>query len=359
MIVRRLYLKDFLSYGEADVVLKDNLNVVTGENAAGKTNLADAVFLAAIGKSSRGYRDKDLIRWGAEGGARIKLLIEKECSKHTVEIYIDPLGKRRILIDDLPILKLGELFGVLNVVFFSPDEMKLVKESPDYRRRFMDISLTQLKKRYYYELIRYNKLLAERNTLLKSPSADRKALIEMVTRQMIPSAKFVTDERAAFLKELTGEANLRHLALSGGKETLELRYQMESGDEKDWFARFMDAYPRDVELRYTSVGPHRDDVKIMAGGADVRKFGSQGQQRTAVLSMKLAEAELFQKRTGETPILLLDDVLSELDRDRINALIEAVKGYQTLVTCTRFPDGAAKHYHLMEVKNHKIRSEER
>lgn len=361
MIVTEVRLTDFLSYTAEAVRFSGGLNVVTGANASGKTNLIDSIYYAAIGRSSRHSKDKDLIRWGAETGAMVTVKVQKRFSTHTVDIYVDPQGKKRVLVDGIPICRIGELMGVVSVVFFSPEEIKLVKESPADRRRFLDISLSQQSKTYFYTLSRYNKLLQQRNKILKSYKGrpNLKDMLKIVDGEMIRAGAYLIAERAKFLESLDPLAAEEHLKLTGGKEALKLTYETETvdfGDIKGSLAKLTEqAFHNDERLEYTTIGPHRDDIKISASGVDLRRFGSQGQQRSAVLSLKLAEIRAFYNRTGETPVLLLDDVLSELDADRQSALFDAVGGMQTFVTCTEFHDRFSDRFALYEIVDRKVR----
>lgn len=356
MQVKSVELKNFLSYESAFVELSEGLNVVYGENAGGKTNLIDGVYMCSVGRSSRHNRDKDLIKWETNLGAKVTLNVKKRFSKHTIEIFIDPQGKKHVLVDKLPISKIGELMGILNVVFFSPQEMRLVKESPADRRRFMDIGISQQCKTYFYALQRYNALLVQRNKILKSykgrPSLD--SMLKIVDVDFVRVASYIIKERKKFIEDLTPIAEERHHTLTGGKEKLALLYETEnvSFDDVEGTLKILldEARENDERLEYTTIGPHRDDVKISANGIDLRRFGSQGQQRSAVLSLKLAEIATFEKRTGERPVLLLDDVMSELDVNRREALFEAIKGTQTIITTTDRIEFPKANYYLVKDK---------
>lgn len=360
MRVTRVSLTNFLSYAAAGAEFSPGINVITGENASGKTNLIDSVYFASIGKSSRLSKDKELINWDSTTGARVTVNIQKRFSKHEIDIYIDPQGKKRVLADGLPLQKIGELMGIINMVFFSPGEMRLIKESPADRRRFLDISLSQQSKTYFYTLQRYQNLLAQRNKLLKTykgrPALDD--MLELVDGDMTRCAAFIIQERSKFIQKLAPYAMAEHLKLTGGKEELRLVYETEAVDydnlQRSLKALLKETYAMDCKLDYTTTGPHRDDLKIAANGVDIRKFGSQGQQRSAVLSLKLAEIAHFKDKTGETPILLLDDVLSELDESRRAALFKAIEGIQTFITCTEFPEGLIDNYKQFIIKDRQI-----
>ena len=356
MFVNSVELNNFLSYESATVNFGGGLNVVYGENAGGKTNLIDSIYLCSVGRSSRHNKDKELIKWGAEAGSKVTLSVRKRFSRHTIEIFIDPQGKKHILVDKLPIAKIGELMGILNVVFFSPQEMRLVKESPADRRRFMDIGISQQSKTYFYTLQRYNTLLVQRNKILKSykgrPSLE--SMLKIVDADFVRTASYIIKERKKFVDEISPVAKQRHETLTGGKESLALLYETENVDFQNVEATLKSlldsARENDERLEYTTIGPHRDDIKISANGIDLRRFGSQGQQRSAVLSLKLAEIATFEKRTGEMPVLLLDDVMSELDVNRRVALFEAIKGIQTIITTTDRIEFPEADYYLVKDK---------
>lgn len=365
MVIKKLYLDNFLSYPKQYAELCDTLNVIIGNNATGKTNLVESIYFSALGKSARGLKDKELINWdNTKSGARIKILLQKKYSCHTIDIYIDVAGKKRIMVDNLPIVKLGELVGIINLVFFSPDEMGLVKESPVDRRRFLDISLSQQNKLYFYSLMKYNKLLSQRNKVLKIHkfSSNLKEMLDLVTESMLETEEYIILRRKEFLEELTPIAKNEHSFLTDGSEELELIYQTEDVDYQDiknsLRKLYEESYEKDVKLEYTTVGVHRDDINILANGIDIRRFGSQGQQKTVVLSLKLAELAMFYLKTGEQPILILDDVLSELDKCRQEALFSRIGNVQTLVTCTEFAVEGLKKYKIMHICDKSIKEVE-
>ena len=350
MYVGRVIVKNFLGYDFADVEFTPGTNVVFGANAAGKTNLADAVYLASLGRSSRLSRDKDMIKWGSEGGASVSVRVHKMFSAHNVDVVIDESGKKKVYIDRLPVARIGELMGAVNTVFFSPGEVRLVRGAPEDRRRFLDVALSQESKTYFYTLKRYTSLLAQRNKILKDMrgKASLNSLLNIVDADLSRAGAFVTQMRRRYVDALLPLARAEHSRLTGGAEELSLKYESLSGESAEEFSEKLRASRQnDERLEFTSVGAHRDDLKIASGGIDLRKYGSQGQQRTAVLSMKLAEIAYFKAKTGETPVLILDDVLSELDSDRRRGLFEAIRGVQTILTDTEavdIPDAA--YYHV-------------
>ena len=363
MKVKKVYLKNYLSYESLFVEFADGLNIIVGNNATGKTNLLDSIYYSSIGKSSKGLKDKELINWDAKEteNARIRLFVETRNNTHIVDIQINRLGKKRITIDDMPITKIGELMGVIQVVYFSPDEMKLIKESPQDRRRFMDISLSQQDRLYFYSLVQYNQLLEQRNKLLKDyyNSDNLKDMSTIITDKMADTEMYIIRKRKEFIDSISPIANKCHEIITGGKEDLKICYEtsgnIDYNDINGSLKKIYQAtFEKDCKLQYTTVGVHRDDIKIEAGGIDVRKFGSQGQKRTAVLSLKLAEIERFHMVTKEYPVVLLDDVLSELDEDRRTEFFKLLKDVQTFVTCTEYGNELGDNKTIYRIKDKKV-----
>jgi len=358
MIIKKTALQNFLSYTSVECTLDAGLNILVGRNAAGKTNFIESAYFSALGKSARGFKDKELVRWEAKE-AQIFLEYQKGNRTHTLGISIDAAGKKRILSDGIPLSKTGELLGNLNVVYFSPDGMKLIKEAPADRRRFLDVALCQQDRLYFYTLMRYNKLLTQRNKLLKNCKSDAEvtAMNAIIVAKLIECQSLIVKKRADFLRLLAPAAQDSHAKITDGKETLALEYEGDATDENavsTLSKLYEQNFEKDKKQGFTSVGIHRDDIKISAGNIDVRRFGSQGQQRTAVLSLKLAEVALFKKLKGTSPVLILDDVLSELDEKRQRALLNAVSGTQTIITCTDFNKSLAENAVIFRVENGKI-----
>lgn len=341
MKIENLSIKNFRNYQNLKVEFDDNVNVFIGKNAQGKTNLLESIFYCCIGKSFKSCKDKELIKWGEEN-SYIKLVCQKKYRDVTIEININKSQKKSIKINGISIKKIGELIGEINIVFFSPQELRLVRESPDERRKFIDIDISQNNKRYFYQLSRYEKILANRNKLLKlSQSIETvKETIDIWNRALITAAKFIAFEREKFIKQISPYSQKAHSYISNGKEKLDLVYKCGCGVSLDEnFETNMDKLinknlEKDYKLGYTSIGVHRDDIDIFLNDVEVKSYGSQGQQRTVALSLKLAELENMYNINGEYPILLLDDVFSELDIDRQNRLLKFVGRTQTFITCT-------------------------
>lgn len=341
MRVISVNIRNFRNYTDQSIHFEPNLNVIVGKNAQGKTNLLESIFLCAIGKSPRTTKDKDLIKWDSTL-SKIDLNIEKKLGKKEIELYLFKDQNKAIKIDKIGIKKIGQLLGNFNAIYFSPDELKLIKESPDERRKFMDIDLCQFDKNYFYTLSSYNQVLQQRNKLLKNPDSESlRQTLPIWNEQLATFGAKIILSRLRLIENLKPKVNKIHSDLTSGKENLVISYQGYVADDepalKDLLiSKYEENVDKDIKLGYTSVGPHRDDIKIESNEIDLRSFGSQGQQRTAALSLKLAELEVFRDNTGEYPVLLLDDVLSELDENRQNKLLEYVSGIQTLLTCTEF-----------------------
>ena len=339
MFVKRLSLKNFRNYESEEFFFSDGINILTGANAQGKTNAAEAVFFLCTGYSPRANRDKLVIKNGMDE-AEISATASSLYGDVSVKIQFNKNDKKNIFVNGLGVLKIGEILGNINSVFFNPQELKLVQESPEDRRRFLNVSLSQMSKNYFYALQRYNKILSQRNNLLKDPDYMLvKDTLPIWDKQLTSQAAKIIKARNEFLKELSPVAEEKHALLTEGKEKLSMK--TESGyygtEEEIAYAMYEDlklGIDRDMRLGYTSIGPHRDDIKFTLNGDDVRVYGSQGQQRTVALSLKLAETESFYKRFGEYPILILDDVLSELDKKRQKKLVGAVEHLQTIFTAT-------------------------
>lgn len=336
-----LNLKNFRNYEEEILEFDNGINVLTGENAQGKTNAAEAIFFLCTGYSPRANKDKLVIRNGCDE-AEISGVAKSQYGNVSVKIGFNKSDKKEVYVNGLKVLRIGELMGNMHSVFFNPGELKLVQESPEDRRRFLNISLSQMSKAYFYALQRYNKILAQRNNLLKEPNKEMVAdTLPIWDKQLCQQAGKIIKSRNEFLEILAPIAEEKHALLSGGAENLKMHTESGyDGTEEEiaekMFINLKECIGRDLRLGFTSIGPHRDDIKFVLNGDDVRHYGSQGQQRTVALAVKLAETETFYKRFGEYPILILDDVLSELDKKRQRKLISSVEHMQTVFTATGF-----------------------
>ena len=338
MRIKNLLLKNFRNYAEEQFDFCQGLNVLTGRNAQGKTNCAEAVFYLCTGTSPRARRDRQLIKYGAG-----EACISAECLGRYGEISLTAAIRengREIKVNGNKITRNADLLGNLYAVFFSPQELRLIQDGPDERRRFLNISLSQLSRPYYTALARYNRILEQRNNLLKNKD------LEMVfdtlpvwDEQLCTYAATVAKRRADYIAQLAPLAAEAHSFLTDGKERLEVspekKYKGEEGELKErLYDELKNNYDRDIRLGFTASGPHRDDIDIKVDGEDAKTYASQGQTRTAALAIKLAEVEIFKSVSGEYPVLILDDVLSELDLARRKKLVARTEGLQTILTCT-------------------------
>lgn len=334
MNIRSIELKNFRNYENLEISFDEGTNILFGDNAQGKTNILEAAYMSGTTKSHKGSRDREMIRFGEEE-AHLKTVVVRSGREYQIDMHLKKNRAKGIAIDKIPIKKASELFGILNIVFFSPEDLNIIKNGPAERRRFLDSELCQLDRIYLADLTNYNKILAQRNKLLKDmiyrPSlSDTLPVWDM---QLIETGKKIIRRRKQFVDELREIVSDIHYRISGGKEELFLKYEPNIDDIffEDELSR---AKEKDKKLCQTSVGPHRDDLLFSIGDVDIRKYGSQGQQRTSALSLKLSEIELVRKSISDTPVLLLDDVLSELDSSRQNYLLNNISDTQTIITCT-------------------------
>ena len=334
MIIKALQLKDFRNYQSLDVDFSDTVNIFYGDNAQGKTNILESLFLMATTKSYRGSKEKEMIRLGKDE-SHIRLIIEKDEVDHTMDMHLKKNSPKGAAIDGRLIRRTSELYGILHVISFSPEDLNLIKDGPSERRRFMDMELCQLDKVYFSNLSNYNKVLQQRNNLLKQLSFDKSLLptIEVWNMQLVNFGKEIIRIRREFINSLLPIIEEKHNSISGGKETLKLEYKA-NVTEDNFAAQLEKNIERDIYLKATSCGPHKDDLAFFINDNNVRVYGSQGQQRSATLSLKLSEIELVKNKINDTPVLLLDDVLSELDRNRQTCLLSEIENVQTFITCT-------------------------
>lgn len=338
MHIKKLNLKNFRNYADESIEFDDGLNVLFGKNAQGKTNCAEAVFYLCTGISPRCKRDKQLIRTGCDT-AEISCDASGRYGNMQISAKITESG-REFKLNGNKITRSADILGNLFGVFFSPRELRLIQDGPDERRRFLNVSISQLSKPYYTALSRYNRILEQRNNLLKE--RDTSVIFDSLPvwdKELCKYAAIVCEKRAEYIDMLAPFAKEAHGYLTGGAETLEIKsdkkYKGSAAEiEKRLLAELSNGYERDIRLGYTSCGPHRDDIEINIDGTDAKTYASQGQTRTAALSVKLAEVEIFKQRSGEYPVLILDDVTSELDLPRRKKLIERTDGLQTILTCT-------------------------
>ena len=340
MFIKKLILLNYRNYKELDLNFSRNVNVIMGDNAQGKTNILESIYYCAFAKSHRTSRDKELINWEAND-AYISASIGKERLDKRIDINILKDGKKAIRINSIKINKIGELFGTFNVVMFSPEDLKIIKDSPGVRRRFIDMEICQLNNKYYYNLVQYNKVLNERNIILRNKKLSED-MLEIYDEQLANFGEYIIKHRIEYLDKLNFYGSEIHKDITLNKENIEFKYLSSIKNLKDIKNNFAELLrknrKRDIEKGISTIGPHRDDFNVNINGIDTKSYGSQGQQRTAVLTMKFSSLRIIKEVTGEYPILLLDDVLSELDFNRKRYILSTIGEIQTIITCTGIED---------------------
>lgn len=334
MKVDRLCLKNYRNIEFVDLSFSSGVNILYGDNAQGKTNILESLFMCATGRSQRTRNDRELIQFNNHS-AHISCIVSKDNYSDKIDIHLKQNEKKGIAVNNIPVKRLGDLFGTINIVLFSPEDLMLVKEGPQLRRRYLDIELCQLSKIYYFNLQKYYKILKERNTLLKK-SSDNSALMDTLDvwdRQLCSYGTKIAEERKYFISSLNQKAEKIHSDISCSKEKLRIKYR-ESVDYVSFYEKTVKNREKDIFYGNTSLGIHKDDMVFYINDNNARDFASQGQQRTICLSLKMAEVELIQEKTGSYPVLLLDDVLSELDKNRQDYILRSINNIQTVITCT-------------------------
>lgn len=334
MIIKSLEIADLRNYEALVINFDKGTNILYGDNAQGKTNVLEAIYLSATTKSHKGSKDKEIVNFYKEE-AHIRTYIEKEDVETRIDMHLRKNKSKGIAIDGQKIKKAADLLGLLNVVLFSPEDLSIIKNGPSERRRFADMELCQLDSFYLYNLNNYNKTVNQRNKLLKDMymNPGLRETLNIWDSQLVSFGSKLIERRKLFASQLCEIIGEIHNKLSGGKEELIIHYEPDVSIE-EFESKMKMNQEKDIKLKQTSSGPHRDDFSFIVNGIDIRKYGSQGQQRTAALSLKLSEIELVKKMTKDTPVLLLDDVLSELDSSRQNYLLNSIGNIQTIITCT-------------------------
>ena len=349
MIIESIELKNYRNYDKLHMDFSHGTNILYGDNAQGKTNILEAIYVCATTKSHRGRKDKEIIQFDRDE-SHIKLNVRKRDVPYRIDMHLKKNRAKGVAVNGVPIKKASELFGIVNVVFFSPEDLNLIKNGPAERRRFIDLELCQLNKLYVHSLVQYNKIVTQRNKLLKDIMfrPDYEETLDIWDMQLVQYGREVIRCREAFVGQLNDLIGGIHRQLSGEKESLHISY--EPNVTVDMFEDTLrKSRPSDLKQRTTLTGPHRDDLSFIINDIDIRRFGSQGQQRTAALSLKLAEIELVKKIVNDYPILLLDDVLSELDGSRQNHLLSGINHIQTMITCTGLEDFVNNRFRIDKI----------
>lgn len=356
MKIKTVKLVSFRNYDYQIVDFPMQITLVSGANGQGKTNLVESIVVSATTKSPRTSNMSELIKDGSSE-AKVEILLDRKFGQMNLSYTLNTKGEKKFFINSNPVSKMSEVFGNLVVVYFSPDDLKIVSASPDKRRDFMDTDISELSGSYYNLVQRYNKVLLQRNKLLKT-ERDRALLLAQIgvwDEQLAQIASLIIKTRKSFIEKLKTPAKEALKFISSSKDDLESEYVGAKGTTAEEIkAELLKSLKfnldRDIELGYTTVGPHRDDIYFGLNGKDARNFASQGQQRSIVLALKFAELEIFEKEIGEEPILVLDDVFSELDTTRQRRLYEKMSKYQTIITGTQFKFKPVSNFETIRIK---------
>lgn len=355
MIIKKLILNNYRNHKKREINFKEGLNIIVGNNAVGKTNIVEAIYFASLGKSLKTNNIKELVNFNEEN-AYVKVIYLKNNQENTIEFGLSIDNKKRIAVNKEAIKSIKDLLGNLNTIYFTPDELRIIKESPNIRRRFLDITLSQHSKTYYQDLIEYGKILKNRNILLKNENIDLN-LLDSINKELAKVAIKIIKTREELIASLNEYIEKIHYNLTQNKELLKIDYinDLIIYKEEERYTKFIEKLEKNLKVdkinKTTTYGPHRDDIEFYINNLNAKKYASQGQQRTIALSLKLAEAQYLYEKTKSKPIILLDDVLSELDEKRSEMLIKYVKNYQTIITTTNKIDIEAN---IIQIKGENI-----
>ncbi len=352
MYIEEIKLENFRNYSLEKIEFNKNTNIFYGDNAQGKTNILEAIYFATLGKSFRTNKEKELIN-DKEKTAKIEIKFIKNNIEKKIKANID--NKKSFFINDIPIKKLSELVGNLNIVLFTPEDIEILRNEPIKRRKFLNVMISQLRPKYVYLMSEYKKILDERNNYLKKIKYEykEKNLLDIWNEQLVTIGKKIYEYRKEFIEKINEKINIIHKKTTENKEEIELKY-ISNVNPDIYITKLKESENIDIQKGYTSIGIHRDDFEIYVNKKNVSIYGSQGQQRSSIISLKLAEAEVVYDEIGEYPILLLDDFMSELDKKRIKGFIENIKNNQVLITTTDKFNLDTMVYNLYKVDKAKV-----
>ena len=353
MWIRKVKIKNFRNYEEQEIELEKNVNVFYGENAQGKTNIVEAIFLCSMGKSFRAKQDKEMIKLDSQN-AVIEVEFQKIDRDGKIKIQLG--NKKIVYVNGIKIKKLSELLGNLNVVMFNPDDINILKGGPQNRRRFLDIMISQLKPNYMHTLSLYSKTIEQRNNYLRQIREQQKPenMLDIWDDELSGYAVIISKYRKEFMEKVRSKIKKIHSEITDNKENIEIEYLTECDDREKYLNLLKQRRKLDIIKGYTTKGIHRDDFMIYINDKQLNVYGSQGQHRTAMLSLKLSEVNIVEDEIGEKPILLLDDFMSELDQKRRNHFLEKIDDTQVIITCTDKIDIENKKILIYNVKDGKV-----
>ncbi len=333
MYINKIKLKNFRNYKEQEIELTSGINLFFGNNAQGKTNIIESIFLCSMGKSFRARREKELILFN-EKESQVEIQYQRKDRTGNIEYYIGE--KKEIKINGVKINKMSELLGKINIVLFSPEDINIIKDGPSNRRRFLNMLISQVRPNYIYTYNLYLKTLEQRNSYLKNITIENKndALLDIYDEKLADSAVIIHKYREEFINKIKEKIGKIHSEVTKEKETIKLAYISDCSEKEKYKTILKENREQDIVRGYTSCGIHRDDIYFFINGKKIDIYGSQGQQRTSILSLKLSELEVIKDEIGEYPILLLDDFMSELDSQRRKNLLKYINNTQIIITCT-------------------------
>ena len=352
MWIKNIKINNFRNYSEEEINLDKNINIFYGENAQGKTNIVEAIFLCGMGKSFRAKKDKEMINLNSENS---QIEIEYQKSDREGKIKINLGDKKIVYINGVKINKLSELIGNMNVVIFTPDDINILKGGPQNRRRFLDIMISQLKPNYMYNLNLYLKTLEQRNNYLRQIKDEKKDenLLDIWDEKLSEYAVNIFNYRNEFIEKIKNKIKIIHNEITNNKEEIEIEYISECKNKEDFLKLLKQRRTLDIIKGFTTKGIHRDDFVIYINKRQLDIYGSQGQHRTAILSLKLSELNIIFEEIGEYPILLLDDFMSELDEKRRKNFLEKIKNAQVIITCAEKINIENNNFLIYNVKSGK------
>ena len=353
MWIKKIKINNFRNYEKEEINLEKNINIFYGQNAQGKTNIIESIFLCSLGKSFRAKKDNEMIKLNEQNAI---VEIEYEKSDRDGKIKIEIGNKKNIYLNGIKIKKLSELLGNLNIVIFTPDDINILKGGPQNRRRFLDIMISQLRPNYMHILNLYLKTIEQRNKYLRQIKEEHKDenLLEIWDEKLAEYAVKIYEYRKEFIEKIIKKINIIHKNITNGEEQIELEYITECDNKEKYLQLLKERRKLDIIKGFTTKGIHRDDFVIYINKKEIKIFGSQGQNRTAMLSLKLAELQVIYDEIGEYPILLLDDFMSELDRTRRKNFLENIEGTQVIITGTEKLDIENLKYLEYNVSNGKV-----
>ncbi len=356
MWIKKINVYNFRNYKEQEIKLEKNINIFYGENAQGKTNIIEAIFLCSMGKSFRTKKDKEMILLNKENAV---VEIEFEKIDREGKIKIELSNKKNVYINGIKVKKLSELLGNIHVVIFTPDDINILKGSPQKRRKFLDIMISQLRPNYMHNLNLYLKTLEQRNNYLRQIKEERKeeSLLEIWDEKLADYAISICNYRMEFMEKIKNKINKIHTEITDNKEEIEIEYITECNNKESYLALLKQRRKLDIIKGFTTKGIHRDDFVIYINKKRIDTYGSQGQHRTAILSLKLAELNIIEEESGENPVLLLDDFMSELDKKRKKHFLENIQNTQVIITCTDKIDIENKNILIYNVKEGNVKKE--